>query len=345
MAGLLLIPGGLGHLLTGAAGEPLAQPLADQVRTLDEGPGHGDDDEHQARGQRDLRQAPAAGAGKLAVVDGDFHVALAHVEGVLGKGRQQCLVGEDVDAPRQPPRGLRHASVSAAAKDVRAPVAHCAHAEVHVLAHLLGREGLQIEAVGDALLQLADFRLVEIVVELRLTEKDDLQQLVAIGLQVAEQADLFQGGDGHALGFLDEDHHLAIIGVLLEQAFLQRVHDMQAVGVCIQAQFHLHGDGVQGVLRRQTGIGQVDDVHLVSQALFQHAAEHGLAAAHLAHHLDDALAAGDGVHQGLQNLAPGTARIEQLGVRRYPERRAPESEVFVIHRCRRHSCRRSCLRP
>ena len=259
-------------------------------------------------------------------------MALAHVEGVLGEGRQQRFVGEDVDAPREPFRCLGHAPVGAAAKDVGAAVTDGAHAEIHILAHLLGRECLQIKAMGDALVELTDFRLTEIVIEFRLTEQNDLQQLVAIGLQVAEQPDLLQGRDGHALRFFDEDHDLAVVGVLLQKPFLERVHDLQAVAAGLHGQLHFHSNGLQGVLRRQAWIRQIDDIHPIRQALLQHPAKHGLAAAHLADHFDDAFAAVDRVHQSIEDLAAVAAGIEQLGVRRYPEGRALEAEVFVIHR-------------
>ena len=67
---------------------------------------------------------------------------------------------------------------------------------------------------------------------------------------------------------------------------------------------------------------------------FDQLVEQGLTA-YLADHLDDSLAAGDCVDQSLEDLAAATARIEQLGVRRDPERRTLEAEMVVIHRCRR----------
>ena len=59
--------------------------------------------------------------------------------------------------------------------------------------------------------------------------------------------------------------------------------------------------------------------------------EHGLAAAHLAGHLDDALAVGDGVDQRLQDRPAVAAGEEELGVRRDLERRLIQSEVAVVH--------------
>jgi hypothetical protein len=94
---------------------------------------------------------------------------------------------------------------------------------------------------------------------------------------------------------------------------------------------------VQGILRGEAGVRQVDDVHLLRETFLEHPAEHGLAAAHLADDLDDALATRDGVAERLQDLAAVAAGIEELRIRRYAERGAFEAEVVVIHRCR---CRR-----
>ena len=110
------------------------------------------------------------------------------------------------------------------------------------------------------------------------------------------------------------------------------MHDSQAVGVGLHGQLHLEGNGLQGVLRRQARIRQVDDIHPVRQAFLQHPAKHGLAAAHLADDLDDAFAAGDRVHQSVEDLAAVAAGIEQFGIRCNPEGRALEAEVIVIHR-------------
>jgi hypothetical protein len=108
------------------------------------------------------------------------------VVGVLGEGGEQRLVGDDVDAARQPSGGAGDVADHARCEQVRAAIAGRLQAEREVLAHFLGAERCQREAVGDALAQLADLGLAQVVVQFGLAEKHDLQQLVLLGLQVRE---------------------------------------------------------------------------------------------------------------------------------------------------------------
>jgi hypothetical protein len=74
---------------------------------------------------------------------------------------------------------------------------------------------------------------------------------------------------------------------------------------------------------------------LLRKAFHQHAAEHGLAAAHLAGDLHHAFRRGDRVEQRLERGAAVRAREEELRVRRDAERRLAQPEVLQVHR---HGC-------
>jgi hypothetical protein len=67
------------------------------------------------------------------------------------------------------------------------------------------------------------------------------------------------------------------------------------------------------------------------QALHQHPAEHGLAAADLAADLDDAFVVGDGVEQGLERGAAIGAFEKEIRVRGDAERRLAQAEMIQIH--------------
>ena len=64
-----------------------------------------------------------------------------------------------------------------------------------------------MEAVRYALLQLTHAERVQLPVKLRLAEKDDLQQLVAVRLEVGEKPDLLQGLRRHGVRLIDQHHH------------------------------------------------------------------------------------------------------------------------------------------
>ena len=185
--------------------------------------------------------------------------------------------------------------------------------------------------MGDALLELADVRRAQVALQLGLAEEHDLQELLALGLQVGEEPDLLEGVQRHALGLLDEHHHLAVVGVLLQEPGVQGVHHLEPPRARGQGQLHLEGDGVQDVFRREARVGEVHDLDRLRQLHLQHAADHGLAAADLADDLDDPFAAGDRVDDGVEDRAPAPAREEQPRVRRDPEGRLGETEVLVVH--------------
>ena len=90
---------------------------------------------------------------------------------------------------------------------------------------------------------------------------------------------------------------------------------------------------MQNLSRPKRRVGQVHQLHAVTrQALGQHAAEHGFAAAHLAHHHDDAVIIQHGMLQGIQNRAPCTPFKKELAVGRETKRRFVQAKVFKVER-------------
>ena len=102
--------------------------------------------------------------------------------------------------------------------------------------------------------------------------------------------------------------------------------------VAARLQLQVVGDGAQDLVARQRRVGEVDGFDVPWQPLHQHTAQHGLAAANLARHLDDALVVLDGVEQPFERRAPIGAVEEEIGMRRDAERRFVEAEVIEVHR-------------
>ena len=251
--------------------------------------------------------------------------------GVVGVGGQQGLVREDVDPAQQTPGIIFYFAYRRAVEQGAGPVTAGAYAAVQIFTDIVRGKGIEAKTVGNPLLQLAYLRGRDHLIQLRLPEQHDLQQLVVLCFEIAQQAHLFQGPERHALGLFHEHHHLPALAMTLQQIILQAVHDLEAGGIGRKFQLQFKGDGVQDVFRRQAGIGDIDDLDLVRQFLLQHSAEHGLAAADLAHHLDDTFAVEDGIHQRLQHHPAFPARIEQAGVRGDPEGGLLQAEIIVIH--------------
>ena len=97
----------------------------------------------------------------------------------LAVGCEQRLVGENIDAARKPAGGACEQARGAGREYVRTAIARRAHAKGEVGRHLGRGQRPHAEAVRNAIAQLAKRRLGERGVELGLSEKHDLQELVA----------------------------------------------------------------------------------------------------------------------------------------------------------------------
>ena len=254
-----------------------------------------------------------------------------HFVAAFGICRHQCLVCEYVDSPCQAAGCFFDGGCGFLVENIRPLVTHTAQAKVEVRQGIFRRKRLQIKIVRDALLQLAYMRLRQFFVQLGLTEQHHLQQFAFIGFQVAEQADFFQRFHRHALRFFHEHHHRLAFRMFLQKVILQFLHHVQLAGVAVNIQTEFVRNHVQDIVWRQTGVGDVDHINLVGQSHFQHAAQHGFAAANFPHHLDNAFATGNGVGQRIQRCASLAAFEKQAGVGRDFERRPFESEMLQIH--------------
>ena len=291
--------------------------------------GRADRHPRRRRGGDVEREPRFARHGELRIRDRRAHVAIGNGVGVLGIGGEQRLVGEDVDAPRESARSARHHAHRARREDLGAAIAGRAHAERQVLRHLGHHERPHAERVRDAVAQLAQRRLGERLVELGLAEQHDLQELVAVRFQVRQQPHLLERVLGHDVRLVDQDHHAAPGAVERDQVLLQ-LAQRHAAPLGRELELEVVGDRVQDLVARERGRGEVDGRDVLRQPLHQHAAQHGLAAADLARHLDDALVVQHRVDQRLQRRAAVGALEEEIGVRRDAERRFREPEVLEI---------------
>ena len=73
--------------------------------------------------------------------------------------------------------------------------------------------------------------------------------------------------------------------------------------MALDLKLQLEGDRINDVARGEVGVGEVDDLDRRRQALLQHAAQHGLAAADFADDLKDAFAGGDTVDKRVEHDA------------------------------------------
>ena len=109
----------------------------------------------------------------------------------IGECGQQRLVGENIDATRQPLGGIGDPSHGAVGENVRALVAGQTHAEHQISADIGAHQRLEPETVDHPLFQLAHLRRAQHLVKFLLPEQHDLQQFVAFRFEVRQQPNLF----------------------------------------------------------------------------------------------------------------------------------------------------------
>ena len=74
-------------------------------------------------------------------------------------------------------------------------------------------QGLEVVVDGDALDQLAQLGALEEGAQLGLAGQDQLEQMVAADIDVAEQAQLLEGGGVEVLGLVDDQGDAPALGV------------------------------------------------------------------------------------------------------------------------------------
>src|SRR5262245_54919123 len=91
-------------------------------------------------------------------------------------------------------------------------------------------EGPEVIARRDALRQLEQLLAAEELEQLGLTDQDDLEELVPLGLEVREEAKLLERGDAQALGFVDDEDRPSLPGVGGQQVTVESVNQRLLAG-------------------------------------------------------------------------------------------------------------------
>ncbi len=188
----------------------------------------------------------------------------------------------------------------------------------------------QAAAQGDPLAQLAQFVGIEHLPQLRLAHQDDLEELAGAGLQVGEQAELLQDLHAQVLGLVDEEQHLLSLGLLFHEKAVEGVDEILGV-VGVRRDVELVVDGLEELHRVEPGVEDVGRLDILAEVLQKDPAKGGLARAHLAGDLHEAVPLGDGVGEMGQGLLVAFAQ-EKIGrVRHQLEGPFLEAEEVFIH--------------
>ena len=186
---------------------------------------------------------------------------------------------------------------------------------------LLLDAALTVAEDGDPLAQLPELRRGELPDQLGLSRQHDLHELRGVGLEVRQQAHLFEGRGVEILCLVDNQHGAPTPGVRIQQVLIKYIGELFYAFVFIvilDAQFITHR-GNQ-FIRRYLGIEQYGQIDIVRHLFLQTPAQGGLAGSYLAGQLNEAAILSQAVEQVRQRLPVTRAHEEEQRIRRDRER-------------------------
>src|SRR5438445_11747196 len=190
---------------------------------------------------------------KLGVAHGPFCLSLGDRMGAGCEGREQGLVRQDIDPASQSLGRGRNELDCSPIENLGTAVAGGAHAKVDVVLDVAAHQGLQTKAVSDALPQLPAGGRVGVLVEFRLPEEHDLQQLVTVRFEIRKQPDLLERFVGHRVRFVDQHYHPAALAEEPDEMLLKCPKNARSLSF-FQFELELVADCTKAYVPRQVRI-------------------------------------------------------------------------------------------
>src|SRR5215472_5712474 len=232
---------------------------------------------------------------------------------LVGVSDQQAVVAERVDETRDPARALGDAGDRRVGEEPEVCRPGDAKSRADVVPRFFRGQGQDAAAKTDALLELAQLRLIQLVQELRLPNEKNLQQLLRIGLEIREEPDLLEGFEAQILSLVEGEHSVLTGPVPLDEEVVQSDQPLD-VGLTGLGDAEVLEHVLENSLEGQ---GRVEDEGrgaVALQAAQERAQERGLAGTDLAREEDETLVLLDPVQQLCERLAVPRGRIEEARV-------------------------------
>ena len=211
---------------------------------------------------------------------------------------------------------------------------HARHlqAMTNICAGLLQAEGLQVIARRDPLVELPQLRAPQHLGQFGLADQDDLQQFLAVGFQVCQQADLLQHVEIQVLRLIDQQNGFTSAPVILQQVAMQAVGErLEGVFLAVVGDTQLIAHGGKQFHRVESGVENDGDIGIVGQLFQQAPVDGGLASADFPGEQDEPPARTHTVQQVCQSVPVSGAHEQVARVYRYGKGRFNEPEILVVH--------------
>ncbi len=255
-----------------------------------------------------------------------------HRRRAIGVRGDQRGRGQGVDLTRDAVREAEDLAARVGREHDRAVATGHVDVVVDVAQRLVGRERVQAVVHGDALTQLAQLVTTQVRLELGLTHEEHLQQLLALVLQVREQADLLEQLHGQVLRLVHHEHGVLAARTHGDEVLLERHQRGGLAHAARQLQPEAQADLLDQLLTRERRVRDERDRDAIAPLVERVVERRRLARAHLAGDQQEGLAVLDAVAQVGSRLLMLTARIDELELMTRGERVLAQTEMMFEHR-------------
>src|SRR5256885_1448959 len=203
----------------------------------------------------------------------------------------------------------------------------------------VGVERLQLVPDRHALIERPDLRRPQERLQVQLPDEDDLQQLLLVGLEVREDANLLEHRQRQVLRLVDDQHRARAqrnqrqqeVVERVDQLLLGHVREAPRLRLLPRDDAEVLQDALQQILFGEEWIQDERRERRSIDLLEQRAAQRRLAGADVAGDDDKAFAPADGVLQQIERIGVRLAAIQVLRVRREAERLLREPVIALVH--------------
>ncbi len=233
------------------------------------------------------------------------------LRGVRRKPRQQRAIANQIDQTGNAARQPVHTRQRVDGKGDRRGAAGDRQPVRHVRGHGFAIQRLQLIPDGHSLVELTQVRRSQLGLQLELTDQDDLQQFLLVGLEIRQDANLFEHRERQVLRFVDDEHRARVERNEPQQKVVQRVdelllaHAREPAGFDLLARDHAEvlKDALEEVLFGQERVQDERRERIAIDLFEQRAADRRLAGPDVARDDDEAFPPADGVLQEIERVA------------------------------------------
>src|SRR2546426_2583017 len=249
---------------------------------------------------------------------------------LIGIREEQAMIADDADEPWDPPRVFADAVHRGIGEQPHVTCPRDAQSRPDIFAGFLRGQRGNLTAQADPLLELPELGETERVREFRLAHQQDLQELARRGLEVREQADLFQRRRRQVLRFVEDEDGVLARARALDEEVVQG-HESLRRRLSALGDLQVLEDVLENAVEGQGAIEDRRNRGLAVEPLPQGLEQGGLSGAHLAGQHDEALPFLDAVPELGEGLPVARTHIEEARVRGRVERLLRESVKRQIH--------------